>query len=319
VSVEREELERHLAELAARVSDPRAGLYGPSSISWEVNREGVLMLGGGAAALLQLAHPYVARAIEQHSKTKTDPVGRFQRTFAHVFAMVFGDLEHALRAARRVHTVHTKIEGEIGEPVGRFAPGHRYMANDEAALFWVHATLLQSALDVFERVVRPLSQAERERYYDESRTFAHLFGVPDAMQPRTYRAFSRYWDETIASDTIAVGGNAAEMRRFLFQPPTPAHKPFVAWYEVFTAGLLPPKLREAFGFRFGPRERVIFERSISALRTMLRVTPRRLRYFPAYIEAERRVAGRASRDRVGRMLERVALRGIRPTQARPAA
>src|SRR5688500_2323268 len=178
MTVTKADLEQKLAELAAKVVDPRAGLYGPGSISWEVNREGVLMLGGGAAALMQLAHPYVAHAIEQHSHTKTDPIGRFQRTFGHVFAMVFGDLDHALRAARRVHAVHTRIEGPIAEDVGAFREGHRYEANDPRALLWVHATLTVSALDVFERVVRPLTPSERERYWEESKLFAYLFGIP---------------------------------------------------------------------------------------------------------------------------------------------
>lgn len=315
MTVSRADLERHLAELVSRVEDPRVGLYGPGSLSWEVNREGVLMLGGGCAALLQLAHPYVAHAIEDHSKTKSDPIGRFQRTFAHVFAMVFGDLDHALRSARRVHTVHTHIHGEITEDVGAFKKGHRYDANEERALFWVHATLLQSALDVYERVVRPLSVEERERYYEESKLFTHLFGIPADVQPPTYRAFLRYYDETIASDTIWVGTRAAEMKRFLFQPPTQAHRPLIAWYEVFTAGLLPPKLRDQFGFSFGRVEREVFERSITSLRALLRVTPGRLRYFPAYIEAERRVAGKDPRDRIGRFLERVAIRSIKPSKA----
>jgi uncharacterized protein (DUF2236 family) len=273
------------------------------------------MLGGGCAALMQLAHPYVAHAVDQHSKTRADPLGRFQRTFAHVFAMVFGDLDHALRAARRVHSIHTRVRGPIREDVGAFTEGHRYDANDEQALFWVHATLLATALDVYELLVRRLSDDERERYYDESKLFAYLFGIPDEIVPPTYRAFARYYQETIASDAIAVGAPAAEMRRFLFQPPTAAHRPFLVWFEAFTAGLMPPKLREQFGFSYGPIERALFARSIPALRAVHRVTPRRLRYFPAYIEARRRIAGKEPRDPLGRLLERVALRSIKPSKS----
>ena len=34
---------------------------------WRVNRESVLLLGGRAALLLQLAHPLVAAAVADHS------------------------------------------------------------------------------------------------------------------------------------------------------------------------------------------------------------------------------------------------------------
>lgn len=315
MTVTREDLELHLAKLVARSRDPRAGLYGPGSLSWEVNRESVIMLGGGAAALLQLAHPFVAHAVDQHSKTRTDPVGRFSRTFGHVFAMVFGDLDHALDSARRVHDVHVKIRGRIKEHVGAHARGDRYHANDEQALLWVHATLLATALDVYERVVRVLSSDERERYYEESKLFAYLFGIPDGVLPDTYRDFARYYEDTIASDVIAVGAPAADMRRFLFLPPTLAHKPATIWFEVFTAGLLPAKLREQFGFRYGRLEQQVFARSIPLLRRACRLAPRRLRYFPAYLEAERRMAGKPARDPIGRMLEKVALRSLQPSRS----
>lgn len=315
MTVTREDLERHLAELVRSVRDPRAGLYGPGSMSWEVNKESVIMLGGGAAALLQLAHPFVAHAVDQHSKTRTDPVGRFSRTFGHVFAMVFGDLDHALRSARRVHDVHVKIRGRIKENVGAHARGDRYEANDEQALLWVHATLLATALDVYERLVRVLTFEERECYYEESKLFGYLFGISDGVLPPTYRDFARYYEDMIASDTIAVGAPAAEMRRFLFQPPTAAHRPGALWFETFTAGLLPAKLRTQFGFSYGRIEREVFERSIPMLRVAHRVAPRRLRYFPAYLEAERRVAGKPERDPIGRLLEKVALKGLQPSKS----
>lgn len=314
MTVTRDHLERHLERLKARVGDRRAGLYGPGSVSWDVNREGIVMLGGGCAALMQLAHPYVAHAIEQHSHTKSDPIGRFNRTFGHVFAMVFGDLDHAIDSARRVHALHTTIRGAIKEDVGRFSRGDRYHANDEQALLWVHATLVDTALRVYEVVVRPLSGLEREAYYDESKLFAYLFGIGDDVLPPTFEAFDRWYADTIASDTIAVGGPALETRRFLFRPPTRAHAPLAAWYETFTAGLLPPKLRDGFGFSWTALDRQVFRRSIPLLKATHRAMPKRLRYFPAYVEARRRLAGKPEHDRLGRWIEKVALRSITPTK-----
>src|SRR5690606_11912773 len=126
--------------------------------------------------------------------------------------------------------------------------------------------LLATALDVYERLVRPLSSEERERYYQESKLFAYLFGIHDGVLPETHRDFTRYYEDMIASDVIAVGAPAADMRRFLFRPPTPAHKPATIFLEVFTAGILPPKLREQFGFRYGRLEHQVFDRSIPMLR-----------------------------------------------------
>ena len=87
------ELETLLAELSGSVSRPDEGIFGPHSISWKINRESALFLAAGRAALLQLAHPWVAAAIAQHSKTLNDPLARFHRTFRVIFTMVFGTTE----------------------------------------------------------------------------------------------------------------------------------------------------------------------------------------------------------------------------------
>ena len=113
-----DELEAALRTLSAQVRDPREGILGPRSIAWQLGGDLGVFLGGGRAALLQLAHPLVAHAIDHHSKTRGDVVGRFQRTFRHVFAMVFGELDDALAAARRVHAIHARIHGTLPHAIG---------------------------------------------------------------------------------------------------------------------------------------------------------------------------------------------------------
>jgi uncharacterized protein (DUF2236 family) len=314
VTVGPRELEERIAELHARVRDPRAGLYGPGSISWRVNREAIVMLGGGRAALLQLAHPYVAYAVDQHSATRHDPIGRFRRTFENVFAMVFGDLDSAIAHARRVHAVHTKIRGAIGEHAGKFARGHRYQANDVDALFWVQATLIDTAVLTYELLVEPLTMDEKRRYYDESKLFACLFGIPEASMPSDWPAFRRYMDAMLASDAITMSAPAKDMAHFLFQPPRPIAGPATRWYRTFTASLLPPRLRAELGLSWTQRDEAIAARTVPLLRAIQRRTPERLRFFPDYVEAMRRIEGKEPRDRVGRLLEKVALKAIEPSR-----
>jgi uncharacterized protein (DUF2236 family) len=294
------------------VKDPKAGIYGPDSIAWMVDKEAILFLAGGKAALLQLAHPAVAHAVDQHSATRNDPLGRFQRTFDNVFAMVFGDLESAIRHARRVHAIHSRIQGEIRERVGRFESGDRYLANDERALFWVQATLLESAMGIYELCVRPLSATEKERYYAESKRFSMLFGIPDSVIPKNYSAFREYFSAMLASDVISVGAPARKMARFLFVPPRRAARPLFRWLEIVTVGLLTERLREEFGFAFGARERAIFQSSLVAVRRGLPFVPRRLRYVPAYVRARRRLVGKRGPDRVGALIERIAMLPLAP-------
>ncbi len=305
--VGRRDLEETLAALERRVTDPRAGLFGPNSMMWEVGRESACFLAGGRAALLQLAHPYVAHGVDQHSKTRTDPFGRFQRTFANVFDMIYGDLDSALESARRVHHIHTRIHGPIRERVGRYAEGSRYRANEVPALTWVHATLWDSAVQAFELVVRKLSAEEKERYYEETKLFALLFGIPLETLPPDWPSFVAYNRRMWESEDVVVGDAAREIASFLLTPPDRLLTPVTAWAKIVTAGLLPPRIRAGFGLRFGSAERRVFDATIRALRATHRSWPYRVRYVPAYIEARRRLTGRTDRDRIGELLTRITI------------
>src|ERR1051326_4137231 len=46
--------------------------------------------------------------------------------------------------------------------------------------------------------------------------------------------------------------------------------------KTITAGLLPPRIREEFGLRFGPADRLLYEGSLRALRSLWPKLPARL-------------------------------------------
>lgn len=298
-----------------QIESANEGLHGPRSMTWRIGREAMTFLAGGSAALLQLAHPYVAHGVDQHSETRRDPIGRFNRTFLHVYNMIFGTREDALDSARRVREIHDQVHGPIAETVGRFRAGDRYRAHDHDALFWVHATLVYSAVQTYELVIAPLTLADKDAYYAEMLRFAALFGIDPAYAPPDWNRFEAYFDDMVHSDTIRVGAAAQELSHFLMTPPSKASGPFFDWYMLMTAGLLPQTLRAQFGFRYGPEHERTFDRSVASLRLTRRILPPRLRYVPAYFEAKRRLAGKSGPDVVGRAMEATVLKVLAPGAA----
>lgn len=312
--VGRRDLESVLSELTRDVRDPRAGLFGPSSMSWRVSREIALLAGGGRAALLQLAHPYVSHAIEQHSPTKTDPAGRFLRTFTGVFTLLFGDVAATVDTARRIHRIHSVIEGDITEGTKRFRVGHEYAANDAEALLWVFATLIDTAIKTYSLLIEPLTVIERERYYQETKRFGMLFGITRDQMPGDYEDFQRYMKQTLDSDLLQVTPFARDLSGFLLDSPSPLLKPMMTGYRMFTAGLLPHHLRQAYGLPAGATQQIAFWLEVRAAKTAIATLPGRLRYYPAYIDALRRLEGKRP-DPLGRVLEQLAARSL-PQAAR---
>src|SRR5947209_1558097 len=209
--VRRRGLERELNLLRGAAAGSQSGIFGPRSITWQVNREAATFLGAGRALLLQLAHPWVAAAVEQHSDTVANPIGRFHRTFGTVFTMVFGTLGQSFEAARRLPRRHASITGTLPSAAGAFPAGSFYCANQVSALRWVHATLAETAIMAYALVLPALTQEQRELYYAESRLFAALFGLPREHLARDWTDFSAYTEAMTRSSTLTVTEQARAM------------------------------------------------------------------------------------------------------------
>jgi uncharacterized protein (DUF2236 family) len=287
----------------AGAAGPVAGVFGPAAVTWRIDREAVIFLGAGRALLLQLAHPWVAAAIAEHSRTLADPIGRFHRTFDVVFTMVFGSRDSALAAARRLHRRHATIVGVLPEAIGPFDIGSSYRANEVAALRWVHATLVETALIAHDLILPPLSVEERERYWAESRLFGALFGLNSADLPADWASFAAYNEAMVQSDTLSVSTAAREVAGQIFAGQRPWLRP-PHWYQALTAQMLPNRLRTGFGFAFDESERRASERALGWIRLVYPKLPARLRYVGPYQEAQARLQGKPHLDFATRCLNR---------------
>ncbi|MGB6743443.1 MAG: oxygenase MpaB family protein [Terracidiphilus sp.] len=279
------------AAVTANVNNPNAGIFGPESLTWRINRESALFLGAGRAALLQLAHPWVAAALAEHSNLLDQPIARFHNTFRIVFTMVFGSLGQALGAARHLYALHTRICGELREDTAGWKRGSHYEANEIGALRWVFATLVESAVIGYECALGPLSAAEREQYYAESRTLAGLFGLPAEALPESWDAFGEYnrqmWESNALGVSSAARLYAARLlagARSLLRPPF--------WFRALTAAWMPERFREELSLGFGPAEQRAADRAMRWLPRVYRRLPARVRFVGPWQEAQARLARR---------------------------
>jgi uncharacterized protein (DUF2236 family) len=297
-------LERELDALRPAVPGGDAGVFGPGSMTWRIDREAATFLGAGRALLLQLAHPWVAAAVAEHSRTLGDPVGRFHGTFNIVFTMIFGTLDQAFSMARRLHRRHAAVTGVLPSAVGPFPAGTPYRANDPSTLAWVAATLAETAVTVHERVIGPLSELERDAFHRENRRFGALFGVPEAASTSDWPAFRAYNEGMWDSEVLTIGPEARRLAQAILSGAgTRLAAP--SWYLAVTAHLLPERLRRGYGLAYGPAERSRAERALSWAGRAYPLLPARLRYVGPYQEALARLGGRAGPDLPARFLNRL--------------
>ena len=267
------------------------GLFGPDSVTWRVNRESVVLLGGARALLLQVAHPAVGAGVAQHSRYREDPWGRLTRTLDVTRRIVFGDTAEADYAARKLREGHAHVHGTIEH--GSRA-GEPYAAADHDLLLWVWATLVESVLLVYTRYVGPLKVADVEAYYEEQKRFLAACGAPVEIAPATFADFMHWFDETV-DETLEVTPPAYDVAAAILRPrklPLPL-RPLYDALHLATVGLLPQTLREQYGLRWGPQRERLLGASTSLVRRLMPLVPALVRELPSARVAERRTRATA--------------------------
>jgi uncharacterized protein (DUF2236 family) len=302
--------------LSGSALDPElAGLYGPGSEAWRLNREATLLLGAGPRALLlQIAHPLVAAGVDQHSDFRADPWSRLEGTLRSYLRIVYGTGTAARAEIRRLNGLHRSIGGEVREAGAAERFGATYSARDPALSLWVHATLIDSTLAAVEAWLGPTPAARRAAFYAETVPVARLFGVPETIIPPDLQAFDAYVAAMLAPDgPVHPGPTARDLASAILHPPlAPLAEtgplaailgpravaaaailraiPPVAydWLLVPSIGLLPSATRAEYRFAWGPRERAISAWLVTSWGLWRRVLPPEWRWFPQALAADRR-------------------------------
>lgn len=245
-----------LHKIHGGIPDPRVGLYGPNSMMWKITSPlAPGGMGAGRALLLQTAHPWITAAIDEHSIVRYDPIERARRTFVNVLTMVYGSMPQVMESANRVHRTHIEIEGKISHPAGAFSQGSEYRANEINSMIWVHATLWETLVLMYEKLESPLSAEEKEQFYQETKLFAMLFGIPEDALPKDWNDFLAYNRAMWNSPQLTVTDNARQLRDDLFTPPNMLMA-FPLWIqEIVTAAHMPERLREGYGMEYGAWEK----------------------------------------------------------------
>jgi uncharacterized protein (DUF2236 family) len=246
-----------------------------SSEAWRVNAEPIVFAGGGRAVLLQVAHPGVGAGVEQHSTYASDPWGRLFRTVDVMMKLSFATPDVARRQERKLAAMHRRV-------VGTDEQGRPYNAMDPRLQLWVWATLVDTAALTYELVHGALTPDEKDRFYQDSKLVAYGCGVERGGCPARWSDFQSYFDAMVAEELI-VGDAARAVAHATMRPPLPP--PFdrlsAGPHRLVTVGLLPPTVREQFGFEWSSDHERQLRRVLGVARIGTRITPRVVRELGA--------------------------------------
>lgn len=239
------------------------GLLGPDSVSWPVVGDVSAFVGGIRALLVQTAHPEVVAGVEEHSRYRSDPLGRLTRTAAYVTETTYGalpEVDAAVNAVRRAH-----------EPVRGTSPrGKAYAADNPAMAAWVHNVLTDSFLAAYQAYgARRLCAEEADRFVAEQACIGALLGaspLPVAAVPLS--------DWIIGHAAVASSAAQGASVDFLLNPPLPA--PVRLGYRLLmraAIATLPAEIASVIGVDVGSSDAKVGRAAVRALRWALGSSP----------------------------------------------
>jgi uncharacterized protein (DUF2236 family) len=260
----------------------RARQWGVATLR-DISAEALLLAGGGAAILLQVADPAIAVGVAQHSDFASRPLDRLHGTLTYLYVSQFGTAEGAAAIARQVGAAHRPVQG----------------AQDEQLQLWVAATLYWTAIEVHELVLGDgvgASDAESaagaslrddQRVLREFATVGTALGMPRSLWPVDTAAFAAYWARRQGG--LEVGEDARRVARDLLHPSNAPWwmRRLMPTVRLATTALLPAPLRDAYGLELDERRWSGLLRFARAVYPRL---PRAVRHAPLrrYLRAYRR-------------------------------
>ena len=253
------------------------------------------------AGLLEAPQPFIAFGT-MGSQSATDFLPRFHRSADAFYDWFCGDLDTALRTARRIFGYHSKVGGNLPEDIGGYRAGQPYQANQQDLLIWVWATIIRPLKEYYEILEGPLTRLECNRYYAECRRFALLFGIDDVLLPVSWSAFEDYFDQYAASAVMEVSAEYRSRAGLLngVIPGGRIQRLLTTWFLSLVVWRLPPKVRAQYpDLPGGRRHRALAAFTWRAAPVLWRGIPRGLRESPRWRVACRRVGITFSSSRLG--------------------
>ncbi|MEV2214070.1 oxygenase MpaB family protein [Streptomyces sp. NPDC050997] len=255
------------------MSEADPGLFGPSSVTWQVHGDPMMWVAGVRALYLQALHPRAVRGVMQNSDFRNEAWGRLLRIADFIGTTTYGTTEAAEGAGTRVRKIHSMLGATDPDT------GERYGVDEPELLLWVHCAEIDSYLHIARRSGFPLTDEQADRYIGEHRISARLVGLdPDAV-PGDQAEMTAYFEKV--RPELAAGEEARVVDDFLLRPPThpllvPARE--VLWRRVahLAYAALPPYAHELYG-RPAPEPATVTRR-LRATGTLLRCVPARLRW-----------------------------------------
>lgn len=263
------------------------GYFPADSMIRRLHGERLIAFSGVRALLMQACDPVAVVGFQRHSIIFSDPQTRLQSTDERMSRMYFGTVEQAEQTGAEIRQMHTRVKGKTGADYGPIPAGTPYAADDPVLGLWVLATLADSALLYYERLIGSLTPEERQSYWEDYKKIGSLLGMPDGSMPETETELREYVSTRCRDGSLYISGEIRDQSvGIIFDPPFEgwvriALTPVGEVVKLTSIGLLPDEIRRMYGFSWDPAREALLKATILNLKAAVKVWPDALRIHPA--------------------------------------
>lgn len=261
-----------------------------SSMLRTVHEEKVVGLMYGQRALcVGAVKPLNYVGTSEHTRNKRTPFKRITHTGGMFEAVFFGSREQADRVLEIVDGMHERVIGELPQDAGPHYPaGTTYSAFDPELMLWTVAVIADSAEWFYDRLVRPLTDEQREALWQDYLRFAELFEMPCHSAPSTHREFREWFERQLAGSDLHLTEEARYMGyASAFEIPMPSSRQLAKrMHDLVMLGSLPPRVRELYGLRYSSSQARACAAVLAGGRFARMLAPRKLTHGSCIPEFE---------------------------------
>ncbi|MDV8000014.1 oxygenase MpaB family protein [Rhodococcus sp. IEGM 1408] len=245
---------------------------------------------GAANVIMQLSWPEVGWGVRESRVDSGNvykrPLKRARTTFQYLAVATLGSDDDKRAYREEVTRIHRLV---FSTPESRV----KYSALDPRLQMWVAACLYVGFEDVYEWLYGPMTDSDREAFYQSAPSLGTTLQVRPEQWPATREEFDDYWrdgmsrihfDEPVRRHLVGI----AELR-MLPQPTTMLFGKANKW---LTTGFLRSEFRDALGLPWNPQDQRRFEAFLAATAAVNRLLPRVVRtitYRVLLIDLKRRL------------------------------
>ncbi|WP_433601519.1 oxygenase MpaB family protein [Nocardia sp. CA-135953] len=232
--------------------------------------------GGTANVIMQLSALPVGYGVLESTvdsgKVMLHPIKRLRTTLTYLAVAMLGTDDERDLYREAVNLSHHSVKSTAASPV-------KYNAFDPALQLWVAACLYWGACDLYERMHRPMHDAEA--FYRYGSRFGTTLQMRPEMWPADRAAFDEYWTEHLAKTTIDPPirdyfNDLIDLKML----PRAARIPFARFQRFVVTGLLPEHLRDQMGMTWTADDDRKLARIMHITGSITARMPKQVRMFP---------------------------------------